>query len=66
MKKKWLYSLQEAVDECNRLSTLNELVLEALEKIVEIGRQKDDARPQDAVSCFVIAEVAIVVAKGEI
>jgi len=41
-------------------------MLEALEKIAEIGRQKGDARPQDAVSCFLIAEEAIKAAKGEV
>ena len=41
-------------------------MLEALEKIAEIGRQKGDARPQDAVSCFVIAEAAIAAAKGKV
>ena len=40
-------------------------MLEALEKIAEIGRQRGDARPQDAVSCFLIAEAAIKAAKGE-
>jgi hypothetical protein len=41
-------------------------MLEALEKIAEIGRQKGDARPQDAVSCFLIAEEAIKAARGEV
>ena len=45
---------------------LIERMREALEKIAEIGRQKGDARPQDAVSCFVIAEAAIAAAKGEV
>lgn len=36
MKKKWLYSPQEAVDECNRLSTLNGIMLEALEAVAPL------------------------------
>lgn len=46
------------------LEKQNAQMLEALEKIAEIGRQKGDARPQDAVSCFLIAEEAIKAAKG--
>ena len=41
-------------------------MLEALEKIVGIGRQKGDATRQHAVSCFLIAEAAIKAAKGEV
>ncbi len=57
--------LKDTNDEANaRLIATAPQMLEALEKIAEIGRQKGDARPQDAVSCFLIAEEAINAAKG--
>jgi len=57
--------LKDVNDEANaHLIAAAPQMLEALEKIAEIGRQKGDARPQDAVSCFLIAEDAIKTAKG--
>jgi len=59
--------LKDANDEANaHLIAAAPQMLEALEKIAEIGRQNGDATRQHAVSCFLIAEAAIKAAKGEV